>query len=377
MMRAMVFILFAMLAWCDCVWAATEISEIHLSADIHYTLPGDGGATLVVGDDVIAVYDVSLGEANGFAFLGTLDRADVDAFHADDDCGAALYSLDATADIAGTVMRPADVFREVGLKVLDAAAEGITDGVDIDAVTRDPSTCDLLVSFDTTVEVDGTVFGPAEVARVSGGGFSLFRAGSPDADIDALHLLDTGSMLVSFAAPVPGLGFEFADEDIVEQAEAGGPWEVAFRPAAVDASWEPADTDALFVERGPIAGDFRWTAANVEVAEGQGTFQLTIERVNFAEGPVTVSWSTADGSATLGIDFAGASGSVGLGDGETNETIQLTLFDDSVVDGGDKEFFVDLVSASNGGNIVSPSRVSVLIRDDEDFLFADGFESGF
>lgn len=377
MMRAIAFILFALLAWCGFVWAATEISEIHLSADIHFTLPGDGGATLVAGDDVIAVYDVSLGEADGFAFLGMLDRSDVDAFHADDGCGAALYSLNATAEIAGTVMRPADVFRDVGLKVLDAAAEGIADGVDIDAVSRDPSTCDLLVSFDTTVELDGTVLRPADVARVSGGVFSLFRAGPPNADIDALHLLDTGSLLASFAAPVPGFDFGFADEDIVEQAEAGGPWTLSFRPAGVDASWEPADTDALFVVRGPIPGDFRWAAANVEVAEDQGTFQLSIERVNFAEGPVTVSWSTADGSATSGNDFAGASGSIGFGDGETNETIQLTLFDDSAVDGGDKAFFVDLVSASNGGNIVSPSRVAVLIRDDEDFLFADGFESGF
>lgn len=374
MMRSAALISFALLASCGLARAATGLTEIHLSADIHFALPSDGGATLVAGDDAIAIYDTSLGEAQGVAFLGTLDESDLDAYHADDACGAALYSLNATADIGGTVMRPADVFRDVGLKVLDAAAEGIADGVDLDALARDPSTCDLLMSFDTTVELDGTVFRPSDIARLSGGFFSLFRAGPPNADLDALHVLDTGSVLASFAAPVPDLGFAFGDEDIVEQTNPGGAWELSFQPAAIDASWEPADTDALFVVRATVPGDFRWAAADVEVLEGQGTLQLTIERVNFADGPVTVSWSTADGSATSGIDFAGASGGVAFGDGETTRTIQLTVFDDAVLD-GDKAFFVDLTSASNGGNITSPSRITVLILDDEDFVFADGFES--
>lgn len=373
-MRPSVWISFAVFTSCGLALAATELSEIRLSANIDFTLPFEPGTVLVGNDDTIAVYDMSSGFAEGFSFLGTLDASDINAYHAADACGARLYSLDATAEIAGTVMRPGDVFRDVGLKVLDAAVEGIADGVGINAVTREPSTCDLVVSFDTTVLLDGTVFRPADLARFSGGVFSLFRTGPANADLDAVHLLDTGAVLASFAAPVPDFGFVFADEDIVEQAEADGPWEPSFRPAAVDASWEPADTDALFVVRAPIAGDFRWAAAGIEVLEGQGMFQLTIERVNFTEGPVTVNWSTADGSATSGIDFVGASDSIDFADGETSETIQVTLLDDAVVD-GDKIFFVDLTSATSG-SIVSPSRVEALIRDDEDFLFADGFEPG-
>jgi hypothetical protein len=96
--------------------------------------------------------------------------------------------------------------------------------------------------------------------------------------------------------------------------------------------------------------------------------------VAFNEGPVSVSWSTADGSAASGVDFSGASGSVGFSDGQTTAEVSLTLFDNESVD-GDKAFFVDLISATNGGNVVSPSRVRILVRDDEGFLFADGFES--
>lgn len=365
------------IAACGLARAATDLAELHLSADIHFTLPAGGGAKLVGDDATIAVLDVASGVAEGFSFLGTLDASDVDAYHASDACGPSLFSLNTTALVGSntpTVMRPADVFRNVGLKVLNAKAEGIADGVDVDAVSRDPATCDLILSFDTTVALDGAVFRPGDLVRFSGGAFSLFREGPPNADIDAVHVLDTGAVLASFAAAVPDLGFAFTDEDIVEQSDEGGSWELAFQPATIDASWEPADTDALFVVRGLIAGDFRWQNAGVEVPEDQSMVELTIERVGLAEGPATVSWSTADGTATSGAEFGGESGGIAFSDGQTTANVSLTLLDNGSVD-GDKTFFVDLTSATNGGNIVSPSRATVLIRDDEDFLFADGFES--
>jgi hypothetical protein len=93
-----------------------------------------------------------------------------------------------------------------------------------------------------------------------------------------------------------------------------------------------------------------------------------------AEGPVTVSYSTADGSAAAGIDYGGSSGGVAFSDGELVDSAILTLFDNGTVD-GDKVFFVDLTSATNGGLLARPTRITIRIRDDDDFLFADGFES--
>ncbi|MBY6203514.1 Calx-beta domain-containing protein [Halomonas denitrificans] len=354
--------------------AATALDEIHLSADIHTRFPADGGAVLVVGDDDIILYDTALGEAEATAFLGAIDRSDVDAYHAADACGGALFSLSATAEIGGTLLRPVDVFGTTGVKFLDGIAEGIADGVDLDAVTRDPGTCDLVVSFDVTVLLDGQVFRPDDLVRFSGGAFSLFRAGPGSGNLDAAHVLDTGAVLASFAAPVPDLGTAFADQDVVEQASPGSPWEVAFQPAAIDTSWAGADTDALYVVRAPIPGDLRWSRADIDVLEGQGSVDLVIDRVGPNEGPVSVSWTTVDGTATSGIDFGGASGSAAFSDGQASGTVPITLFDDGVVD-GDKTFFVDLVQASNGAQVIHPSRITVRIRDDEDFLFADGFES--
>lgn len=354
-------------------WAATDLQTVHLSSNIHATLPAADGGTIVIDDDAISTYHVDTAQASLTQPLGRLDRSDVDAYHTDDSCGSALFSLATTADVAGITMRPADVFGVSGNKALDARGEGVADGVNLNAVTRDPATCHLVVSFDVTVQLNGTVFRPSDLVRYSSGTFSLFRAGAGRGNLDATHVLDTGSVLASFAAPVPDLGLAFGDQDVIEQAEAGGSWELAFEPAAIDPSWEPADTDAIQVVRAPIPGDFRWTTESIEVLEGQGNASVEIERVGLAEGSVTINWTTVDGTAVSGIDFEGSSGDTAFADGQLTGAVSLTLLDDGAVD-GDKTFFVDLESATNGAGLVNPTRVTVLIRDDEDFLFSDGFE---
>lgn len=356
------------------VGAQTPLDEVHLSADIHTTSPANGGGSLVADDDTASIFTIGTGLADSFAFLGTLDQSDVDAYHAADSCGPALFSVSSTVEIAGTVMRPADVFQDNGIKLLDAAADDAPDGANIDAVSRIPGPCDLVVSFDVTVELNDTVYRPDDLIRFAAGSFSRFREGSGRGNLDALHVLDTGSVLASFAAPVPNLGMAFTDQDVIEQPEAGDDWQLSFQPALIDGSWASADTDALYVIRAPIAGDFRWSTEQIEVLESQGNMSLLIERVGLAEGPVTVNWTTADGTAVAGVDFDGSTGGAAFSDGELMASVLLTLFDNAVVD-GDKTFFVDLDSATSGAGLVNPTRVRVLIRDDEDFLFADGFES--
>lgn len=356
--------------------AKTDLNEIHLSADIHATLPDASGGTLIISDDEIAIYRLSSGDSittSPSPFAG-LDASDVDAYHATDTCGSALFSVNATAEIAGTVMRPADVFQDNGVKILDAATEGVADGANLDAVSRVPGPCDLVVSFDVTVGLDGTIFRPDDLIRFGGGSFSMFREGAGSGNLDAVHVLDTGSVLASFAAPVPNLGIAFADHDVIEQTQAGAEWELAFEPASIDASWDPADTDALYVVRAPIAGDFRWTTPQVEVLESAGSVSLDIERLGFSEGPVTVNFATANGTALGGVDYGSTSGGIAFSDGQLSNSTSITLFDNGSID-GDKTFFVDLTAATGNAVPISPTRVTVLIRDDEDFIFADGLEN--
>ena len=123
----------------------------------------------------------------------------------------------------------------------------------------------------------------------------------------------------------------------------------------------------------PMPGQFVWAQANVEVLENAGSINLVIERVNGNEMAVSVTYATLAGSAGSGDDFIQETGSIMFADGQNSASVNITLLDDPDIE-GNEAFLVQLSSATGGASVGNPSQVQVLIRDDEDFLFADGFE---
>ena len=356
---------------------ATALEAIHFSGDIHTQLPATGGGLAVQADEAIAEYSIDSATADAVLPLGVLDAGDIDAFHAGDpDCGTDdLFSVETFTQISGTAMSAADVFTNAGIKVLDASAEGIPAGVNVDAVSRDPSSCDLVFSVDTITELSGTVFRPGDlVLRTGPGNFALYQDGAELGNVDALHLLSEGRVLFSVDQRVELGAVTASDEDVVERIP-GSPspfYALAFSPGDTDASWQPANLDALWAQRAPDFGSFRWDDANVEVLENAGSLSLTIERIDGAEGSVSVTYTTVDDSAVAGTDYVADAGTAEFIENELTETVTITITDNAAVQ-GDRTFFVDLTAATEGG-LSAPTRVTVLIRDDEDFLFADGFE---
>ncbi len=357
----------------------TQLDEVHFSGDIDHRLPAPDSSTLTSIDDTLAVFDLNTGTAIGFNDLDTLDNADLDAFHASVNiCGASLYSLDATTDIAGTVMRPADVFNVTGFKVIDAMAEGIPDGVNIDAVSRDLESCDLVLSIDVHAELDGTVYAPDDLIAWNGNdGFSLFLATDLGADIDAVHVLDgQDRVLISTDTDTQILDNIFQDHDVIElTTDTGAPSStLSFSPSPFDDSWEPADIDALWVSATVLDGVFQWQTANIEVFENAGSVNVIIERTNGSQGSIDVQWSTVADSAVDGADFTGISDTLTFGDGVTSGIVTVDLLDDADIEGTER-FFLRIDSVSGNGTVGEITEVSVIIRDDEDFIFADGYES--
>lgn len=354
----------------------TGLQAAHFSGDIHTTFPGDA-ATLVTMDEAVLEYDFDAGFADGVNHLGQLDGADVDAFHEGvDGCGPRLFSLDTTAEIAGTVMRPADIFTLTGLVVLDASAEGIPDGVNVDAVSREPVSCLLVFSIDVTAEIDMNTYGPGDlIAWSSGAGFSLYLTDNFDINIDAVHLLEDGRTLISVDTDTEFSGGLARDEDVVEIIP-GGPGsfqEIVFSPRDFDDSWQSADLDALWAMPALAPGTVRWETDHVEVFEDAGSISVGIERVGGSDGAIDIDWSTTDGSAANGVDFGGGSGTLPLADGATGGSVLISLFDDGDVE-GPEDFTITLTGVSGGASLGSPAVVTVVIQDDEDYIFADGFE---
>ena len=179
--------------------ASPAQDPVSLSSDTTVEL---GGSTF---EDQEVVTTDQLGTVT-LAPLGALPEAsDVSAYHLLPN-GDQLYSLDVTAELGGgLVANPADVVRYDGVTdtmAFDASAEGVPDGVIVDAVSVH-SSGDLLLSFDITVVLGALVVSDEDVVRFDGASFILLFDGSnegvPDSlDLNGLEARPGGLLWVSF-----------------------------------------------------------------------------------------------------------------------------------------------------------------------------------
>ena len=238
----------------------TSLATLFFSSDVTVDL-----------DDAIAndedIYESEFGVGLSSVALGAIPAAaDVDAYHRDL-AGVHLFSFDTTVELAdGLMVGPGDVVRRradgIQAVIFDGAAEGLRRGVGVDAVTRAHNR-DLVVSFDTAVELDGTVFAAADLVRVGPGTagarvfshfFDAAQAGvPPSADLDAAAALPDGRVLISFDITVTTGGIVLADEDAGEYDLIAHTWDLNYDGSTHHAGWIAADLDALSIV--PVAVD--------------------------------------------------------------------------------------------------------------------------
>ena len=235
-------------------FSQTSLDELHIVTDTVSTLPATIGSTYSSDDEIIS-FDLNTSTATSATDLGGLVQAGIDGFHrSGDGCGDAIYSLDTTTMIAGTAMRPADVFTAAGVKILNADSAGIPAGVNVDAVSREATSCDLVISIDTTAMLNSIAFRPDDlISWNSIDGFGLYQATALNVNIDALHLLSANRALLSVdvASALPDVtGF---DEDVFEVQTSGTALQlISFQPALSNVSWQAADLNALWALPTPI-----------------------------------------------------------------------------------------------------------------------------
>ncbi|MCF6263120.1 MAG: hypothetical protein L3J24_05985 [Xanthomonadales bacterium] len=230
---------------------ATALNTLNFVGDIDTSLPASGG-TAYNSDDAIIDFSIATELSTSSNELGTLGAAGIDGFHkTGDGCGDSVYSLDITTLIAGTAMRPADVFTAAGVKVLDASTAGVPDGVNINALSRDPSNCDLIISIDTTALLSGSAFRADDLIRWnSSNGFSLFQQTNFGANIDAVHYLSASRWLVSLEVSTQLPDLAGLDEQIFE---IGPTFQLlALDLRSIDNSWDAAGVNALWALPQPL-----------------------------------------------------------------------------------------------------------------------------
>jgi hypothetical protein len=85
--------------------------------------------------------------------------------------------------------------------------------------------------------------------------------------------------------------------------------------------------------------------------------------LNAASGkPITVDYTTADGTATAGKDYIATSGIISFASGETSKTITVQVLGDTI-DEFDENFFLNLSNASNA-TITNNQAVTTIIDND-------------
>ncbi|HET9317550.1 MAG TPA: Calx-beta domain-containing protein, partial [Vicinamibacteria bacterium] len=191
--------------------------------------------------------------------------------------------------------------------------------------------------------------------------------------------LANGGFNVQFPGPATcAAGALVADPLLGALANNGGPTQTraigAASPARdlVTSGCPPPATDQRGVSR-PAgacdAGAYELSGtlgiANASMAEGTGsnpTLNLTVTLSQASSQPVTVGFSTANGTAVAGADYVAATGTVTFPAGTTTRPIGITLVGDAL-DENDETFTVTL--SNPVGAVLGTATATATITDDD------------
>ena len=192
--------------------------------------------------------------------------------------------------------------------------------------------------------------------------------GSYDAFVTKLNA--TGSAL-AYSTYIGGSGFEFG------HGIALGPDGSAFITGYTSSANFPAtagsfDTSAnggddAFVTK--LTSSTALAISDVSIIEGNaGTVsaQFTVSLSDGGSQTVSVNYTTADGTATAGSDYASLSGTLTFAPGETSKTVVVLVNGDLLLE-ANETFFVNLSISTNA--LIADSQGVATIRDDDTTKF--------
>jgi parallel beta-helix repeat protein len=109
-------------------------------------------------------------------------------------------------------------------------------------------------------------------------------------------------------------------------------------------------------------GFVQFSTGSTTIAEDQGPLVITVTRTGGSDGPLTVNYATANGTATSPADYAGSSGSVTFAPGDTApKTISIPIVNDGISE--PPETFTVTLSGPSAGSVGSPATITATIVD--------------
>jgi beta-glucosidase len=122
------------------------------------------------------------------------------------------------------------------------------------------------------------------------------------------------------------------------------------------------------VDGTPLETTVSTAASTYSMPEKDGTVTVPVKLNQASATPVTVGYSTADGTATAGKDYTAASGTLTFAPGETSKDVTLTSIDDGVNEPSET-FSLNLSNPSAGVSLGNRPSSTVTIVDDDAATF--------
>ncbi len=105
------------------------------------------------------------------------------------------------------------------------------------------------------------------------------------------------------------------------------------------------------------------SVADAQTQEGQdATLDFAVTLSPAASDTVTVTWATADGTATAGADYTAADGTLTFAAGETAMTVTVTVLDDAVDEG--EETLTLTLSDASGAVLADADATGTIVNSD-------------
>ena len=182
--------------------------------------------------------------------------------------------------------------------------------------------------------------------------------------------------------PKPGITIRLRDptgfEPLTTITDANGHYAFTNVQAGRSYSVEPVAANYLPDPKGfpPLDGDkiadFELKSANhillsgasFTIVEGRPSLQVSVVRGgnDAGVGPITVDYTTADVTATAGLDYTGVSGTLDFPEGTFSRTITIPIISDQVYEGSE-QFSITLSNPTGEVDLAQPASAVVTIRD--------------
>jgi hypothetical protein len=360
----------------------SETFTLSLSAPVNATL-GDGtGQATITDDDVPAasIVDVMVGESAGTAtFTVTLSAPPQQA--ASFSYGVAGLTATAGQDftaVSGTVtFAIAQITATVTVPILGDAL--IEPSETFQVTLSNPANATLAdgVAVGTITDDDAPTLSVNDVSVGESAGPAVFTVTLSAAALEAVSV--TAATAAALAGPAATAGSDYTAASTTLTFAVGETVKTVSVPVLGDGAVEPAETFRLLLSAPVNAGladgvgvgtivddDMPAISVNdVTQAEGTGAATSAVFTVTLSAAytqTVTVGYATAGGSATSGVDFTAASGTLSFAPGTTSLTVAVTVAGDSLIEPA--ESFQLLLSAPTNATLADDAGLATIVDDD-------------